>query len=509
MVMIDERTSGILLHPTSLPGVFGAGDLGSNAYLFVDWLVGTGQTYWQVLPMGETGPGNSPYMSSSAFAGSVLMIDLYELAHQGWLTEEDLIPHEEFRDDRVNYGLQTQFRLERLRRAAGRFFDSPSDAMLSDYSEFCMAEREWLKDYALFKTISEQQHGRSWNSWPHDLASRNVTALRKFEVEFVEQINFWKFTQWCFYRQWKSLKQYANARGVKFIGDVPIFVAYQSADVWAHPELFELDETGNPTVVAGVPPDYFSATGQLWGNPLYRWSKHEETNFVWWIRRLHHALRNYESVRIDHFRGFAGYWEIPADETTAINGRWVPGPGDKLFKAFKKTFVELPIIAEDLGVITPDVAELRDKFELPGMRILQFAFGEDGSNPFLPHNYIANTIAYTGTHDNDTMTGWWNAASEHEKSLVQQYLKREEMDVPWDMMAALSESVANTVIYPMQDVLCLPGEYRMNLPGTSEGNWEWRFTWSQLQPWQTLRLSKMTSMNGRSRAGLSGYCGDR
>lgn len=497
--MIDERSSGILLHPTSLPGALGAGDLGANAYLFVDWLSGAGQSYWQVLPMGETGPGNSPYMSSSAFAGSVLMIDLHELAHKGWLTEDDLAPHPGFRDDRVDYGLLHEFRLERLRRAARSFFCNANETRLSDYSEFCMAEREWLTDYALFKTISEQQQGGDWNAWPQPLASRETEALRALEAESAEQINFWKFTQWCFSRQWKQLKHYANERGVRIIGDVPIFVAHQSADVWAHPELFELDQSGAPTVVAGVPPDYFSATGQLWGNPLYRWSRHEATHFVWWVRRLHHALRNYDRVRVDHFRGFSGYWEIPASESTAVNGRWMPGPGDKLFQAFKKAFVELPIIAEDLGVITADVAELRDKFELPGMRILQFAFAEDNSNPFLPHNYIANTVAYTGTHDNDTILGWWNGTSDHEKGLVSKYLGREQTDVPWDLLAALSASVANTVIFPMQDILCLPGQYRMNLPGSACGNWEWRFSWEQVQPWQTIKLGELTRAHGRMR----------
>jgi len=501
---MNKRTSGILLHPTSLPGQFGAGDLGSNAYLFVDWLASAKQTYWQILPLGEVGSGNSPYMSSSAFAGSVLLIDLFELAHQGWLMPDDLEPHPHFSDERVEYGLQGQFRLERLRRAAKRFFASGKGEMHSDYSEFCMAEREWLKDYALFMTILEQQKGCRWNQWPANLANREAEALRKLEVECVEQVNFWKFCQWCFSRQWKQLKHYANERGVKFIGDVPIFVAYQSADVWAHRELFELDEAGYPTVVAGVPPDYFSATGQLWGNPLYRWEIHEATEYAWWIRRLRHALRSFDQVRIDHFRGFSAYWEVPAHETTAINGRWVPGPGDKLFIAFQKAFKNLPIIAEDLGVITPDVAELRDKFELPGMRILQFAFAEDKSNLFLPHNYIANTIAYTGTHDNDTMVGWWNSASDKEKTFVRQYLGREVIDVPWDMMGALSGSIANTVIFPMQDVLCLSGEYRMNFPGSSDGNWEWRFTWDQVQPWQTVKLSKITTMNNRANTCPSG-----
>lgn len=493
---MTERTSGILLHPTSLPGPFGSGDLGSNAYLFVDWLVGAGQTYWQVLPMGEIGPGNSPYMSSSAFAGNVLLIDLYELAYQGWLDDEDLIPHPEFCDDHIDFGLQGSFRTERLRRAAKRFFASGDKAMYSEYAEFCMTEGEWLDDYALFMTLSEQ-HGGSWSQWPVDLAHREQPALQLVRAESIEKINFWKFCQWCFSRQWLQLKSFANERGVQFIGDVPIFVAYQSADVWAHQELFQLDESGNPVVVAGVPPDYFSETGQLWGNPLYRWDVHESTGFAWWIKRLQHAFHHFDRVRIDHFRGFASYWEVPANEITAISGRWMPGPGAKLFEAFQNAFLELPIIAEDLGVITQDVIDLRNQFQLPGMRILQFAFAEDNSNLFLPHNYIPNTIAYTGTHDNDTMAGWWDSASERERAFLRQYLGKDVIDVPWDMLAMLSASVANTVIFPLQDVLCLSGKHRMNFPGKPEGNWEWRFIWEQLQPWQTIKLAKMTRANGR------------
>ena len=496
---MNERSSGILLHPTSLPGVYGAGDLGANAYLFVDWLAGAEQACWQVLPLGEVGPGNSPYMSASAFAGSVLLIDLQELAHQGWLSVEDMIPLAEFSHDRVDYCLQKTFRQERLHRAAKRFFADTNASLHSAYSDFCRAERAWLDDYALFKTISAQQEGRNWNQWPAALAGRQVEALRSLEVESAEQVNFWKFCQWCFARQWTQLKQYANERGVQLIGDVPIFVAYQSADVWAHPELFELDESGSPIAVAGVPPDYFSETGQLWGNPLYRWDIHENTGYAWWIQRLQYALHNFDRVRIDHFRGFDSYWEVPAHETTAINGKWVPGPGAKLFEAFKQAFVDLPVIAEDLGVITDEVVALRDRFDLPGMRILQFAFGEDESNHFLPHNYIANTVAYTGTHDNDTMLGWWETSSEEVQAFVRQYLGGGEIDVPWDMMAALSESVANTVIFPMQDVLGLSGAYRMNLPGSAEGNWEWRFSWDQVQPWQTIKLSDMTVLNERSR----------
>lgn len=497
--MINDRTSGILLHPTSLPGPFGAGDLGANAYLFVDWLIGAGQTWWQVLPLGEIGPGNSPYMSLSAFAGNVLLIDLHDLAHQGWLEPSELIPDPAFRDDRVDFSVQGSFRLERLRRAARRFFASDDVAMNNAYAEYCLIECEWLNDYALFMTIAEQQDYRHWNQWPAALADRETQALLLLEAISAEKIEFWKFCQWCFSRQWIQLKIYANERGVKLIGDVPIFVAYQSADVWAHRELFELDEAGCPAVVAGVPPDYFSKTGQLWGNPLYRWDVHESTGYAWWIRRLQYALSNFDQVRIDHFRGFADYWEVPASESTAINGRWMPGPGAKLFEAFAKAFPRLPIIAEDLGVITPDVAELRDRFNLPGMRILQFAFAEDRTNLFLPHNYIRNTIAYTGTHDNDTLIGWWDTASEQEKTFARAYFGKEEVNVPWDMIAALSASVANTVIFPMQDVLCLAGEHRMNYPGSPEGNWEWRFSWAQVQPWQTIKLAKITADYDRSR----------
>lgn len=495
--MINDRASGILLHPTSLPGPFGAGDLGANAYLFVDWLIGAGQTWWQVLPLGEVGPGNSPYMSSSAFAGNVSLIDLHELAHHGWLEPAELIPLPEFSRDRVDYALQGPFRLERLRSAARRFFES--DRLRGDYEDFCLTEYEWLEDYALFMTIAEKQDWRNWNLWPAPFANRDAQALQFLEEISADKINFWKFCQWCFARQWRQLKSYANERGVRLIGDLPIFVAYQSADVWAHRELFELDDAGCPAVVAGVPPDYFSETGQLWGNPLYRWDIHEQTDYAWWISRLQYAVSNFDQVRIDHFRGFSAYWEVPACETTAINGRWMPGPGAKLFEAFEKAFADLPIIAEDLGVITPDVAELRDQFNLPGMRILQFAFAEDRSNHFLPHNYIPNTVAYTGTHDNDTMTGWWNTASDYEKRFVGEYLGKEEVDVPGDMIAALSASVANTVIFPMQDVLCLSGEHRMNYPGSCDGNWEWRFSWEQVQPWNTIKLAEITALYGRGR----------
>jgi len=501
--MLTDRGSGILLHPTSLPGTFGSGDFGTEAYRFVDWLVSAGQSYWQVLPMGEIGPGHSPYMSSSAFAGNILLIDLAELANQGWLSPDDLIPLPDFQPGRVDFIITHPFRMERLRRAAGNFFSSEHDEMHRSYTEFCIAEKEWLDDYAFFQTISEREHWREWNQWPKELVRRESKALRLIEQDCADQIGFWKFCQWCFARQWSDLRLYANEQGVRIIGDVPIFVAYKSADVWSHQELFELDENGLPLVVAGVPPDYFSETGQLWGNPLYRWDVHQENGYAWWIARLRHTLQLVDMVRIDHFRGFAAYWEIQADAPNAIAGKWKPGPGENLFKAFVQAFPHLPIIAEDLGLITPDVLELRDKFNLPGMRVLQFAFGDGEGNHFLPHHYVMNTVAYTGTHDNDTTLGWWETVPEQIKTFALQYLQSDGKAINWEMMHALSRSVANLVIFPMQDVLGLSSEHRMNFPGKPEGNWEWRFSWDQVQREQTLALAKMSEENDRNAAKTS------
>ncbi|MGA7750182.1 MAG: 4-alpha-glucanotransferase, partial [Gallionella sp.] len=456
-----------------------------------------GQTYWQVLPLGEIGPGNSPYMSSSAFAGNILLVDLAELSGHGWLSAEDLTPHPDFQPRRVNFIMLRPFRMERLRRAAKNFFASGHDDMHRSYTEFCISENEWLDNYALFMTIAEQEGLPDWNLWPKPLAGREAPALKQIEQACSDEIAFWKFCQWCFDRQWSKLRLYANERGVRIIGDVPIFVAYQSADVWSHQELFELDENGCPTVVAGVPPDYFSETGQLWGNPLYRWDVHEKSGYAWWIARLRHALQQADLVRIDHFRGFAAYWEVSADAPNAINGRWVTGPGEKLFDAFERAFPHLPIIAEDLGLITPDVIELRDKFKLPGMRVLQFAFGDGEGNLFLPHHYVHNTVAYTGTHDNDTILGWWSSLSDHEKTFAQHYLNIYGHAIQWDMMRAISNSKANLVIFTMQDVLGLGGNHRMNHPGQHTGSWEWRFSWEQVQPWQAVVLATMSTKYGR------------
>lgn len=490
--MLNRRVSGILLHPTSLPGPLGNGDFGADAYRFIDWLKNAGQGYWQMLPLGELGTGNSPYMCRSAFAGNILLIDLKELAEQGWLNPEELIPSPGMQPGRVDYHLAYSFRTTRLQHAASAFFSSENKEMRHSYESYCQDESGWLDDYALFMTIATRQGWQPWFDWPIELARRDRKALRKVETDNSDEIGFWKFCQWSFARQWLNLKNYAHANGVRLIGDVPIFVAHQSADVWVHPELFELDANGHSTVVAGVPPDYFSETGQLWGNPLYRWQQHESTGYSWWIERMQHALKLADMVRIDHFRGFAAYWEIPAGAENAIGGQWVAGPGEKLFDALRQTIPDLPIIAEDLGVITPDVMELRDKFKLPGLRVLQFAFGDGDDNYFLPHHYIANTIAYTGTHDNDTSIGWWHSASQHEKDYACHYLHSDGHAINWDMMHAISASVANAVIFPMQDVLGLSSDHRMNYPGRPDGNWEWRFSWEQLLPEQTSRLQQMS-----------------
>jgi 4-alpha-glucanotransferase len=497
--MIADRSSGILLHPTSLPGPYGAGDLGAEAYNFVDWLAAAGQSMWQMLPLGPVGDGNSPYSGTSAFAGNPLLIDLVDLGTRGWLGAADLQPDPVFTAERVDFKWQFGFRFPRLRRAAQAFFANESATNRAEFEAFSAAEASWLDDYSLFMTLDNVHGGTSWLEWPAALAKRETKALREAAQSHADEVNFWKFCQWTFAHQWSRLKAHANQRGVQIIGDVPIFVAYHSADVWANQGLFELDAQGRQTVVAGVPPDYFSATGQRWGNPLYRWKAHKANGYRWWLARMKRALALADIVRIDHFRGFAAHWEIPADEPSAVNGRWITGPGKEFFKALKDAIPALPIIAEDLGVITPDVEDLRDSFGLPGMRILQFAFSEDPTHAYLPHNYRANTVAYTGTHDNDTSIGWWQTASPRERAFAQHYLGSDGNAIQWSLMRALSASVANRVIYPMQDVLELDGRFRMNIPGEPDHNWQWRFAWPQVQPWHATVLREMAAVHGRTK----------
>ena len=491
------RSSGVLLHPTSLPGASGSGDFGPAAYHFVDWLVTAGQRLWQMLPLGGIGAGNSPYMSTSAFAGNVLLIDLDELHQRGWLDRADLGPDAALPHHRIDYARMVPYRMERLARAAHRFAAMASAAEREAFAAFCEQQREWLHDYALFMSLANHFGWRDWGEWEAPLRQREPAALVAAAQAQASHMGFWMFCQWSFFRQWRALKTYANQRGVEIIGDAPIFIAYQSAEVWARQELFELDAQGQAHVVAGVPPDAFSATGQRWGNPLYRWSAHADEGYAWWVGRIRHTFELVDIARIDHFRGFAGYWEIPAAEPNAIKGKWRPAPGEALFKAVAKALGPLPIIAEDLGVITPDVVALRKKFAFPGMRILQFAFGGRCDNPYLPHNFEADSAVYTGTHDNHTTLGWWEVASESERNHVRAYLATEGREIHWDLMRAAAASVADTAIHPMQDVLGLDGSHRMNFPGKPEGYWEWRFSWAQVRPEHAQRLAHFGALYGR------------
>jgi len=488
------RASGVLLHPTSLPGPHGSGDCGPAAYHFVDWLVSAGQSLWQILPLNGIGAGNSPYASNSAFAGNVLLIDLHELQQRGWLSASEVEPVPALLAQRVDFAEVVPYRMKRLALAAQRCLAQPPSP---EFESFCLRHASWLDDYALFMALSEARDHEEWCSWPEALARREPGALAQAALQHAERIAFWKFGQWCFFRQWLKLKAYAHQRGVQIIGDVPIFIGHHSAEVWSHQALFELGADGRPTVVAGVPPDFFSATGQRWGNPLYRWDVHARDGYAWWVERLRCVFELVDIVRIDHFRGFAGYWEIPASEPTAMHGQWRTGPGADLFKAINAALGPMPIIAEDLGVITPDVEALRRRFQFPGMRILQFAFGDDARNSFLPHHHECDTVVYPGTHDNDTSVGWWAGASEAEQHFARAYLDTDGHDIAWALIRSACASVADTAVYAMQDVLSLPGECRMNYPGQSEGWWEWRMQWSQVQDWHAQRLAGLCRLYDR------------
>ena len=486
------------MHPTSLPGPFGSGDLGATSYHFVDWLVVAGQKLWQILPLGPVGMGDSPYMCLSAFAGEPSLVDLDELVTRGWLEQTDVQNAPQFDPHKIQHGKVKEFRMSKLRKASENFFAKNNPKEIADFLSFCKKQKGWLEDYGLFMAIIEKNKGAEWSTWEPDIVKRAPVTLKKIRKELESEVRFWEFTQWCFFRQWFALKKYANEKGVKIVGDIPIFVAYQSADVWANPHLFHLDKTMRPKVVAGVPPDYFSATGQRWGNPLYDWKAMQKEGYSWWINRIKTTLELVDIVRIDHFRGFAGYWEIPATEKTAVKGRWVKGPGAKFFDAIAKRLGTLPIIAEDLGEITPDVIELRNRYQLPGMRILQFAFAGDTKNNFLPHNYISNTIVYSGTHDNDTTLGWFQSATEREREFVKRYIGTDGREIHWDFIRLASQSVADMAVFPFQDVLGLGNEARMNLPGKALGNWGWRFTWDIVQPWHALKLYEISALTNRA-----------
>lgn len=491
------RPAGILLHPTSLPGPYGIGDLGPAAHAFVDFLARAGQQRWQILPLNPTGFGDSPYASPSAFAGNPLLISPDLLVAQGLLTQDDLADAPCTSPDRVPFGPVREWKLAVLRRAFARFERQGSSEMKAALEEFARAQADWLEDYLLFTVIRERFNWAVWTQWPTDLRTRRPFALDQARRELAEELRFQRFLQFLFFRQWAELRQAANQRGIRIIGDVPIFVAHDSADVWAHQELFLLDRTGQPTVIAGVPPDYFSPTGQRWGNPLYNWERVAEEGYAWWIARMRAALALVDIVRIDHFRGFVAAWHVPAEEETAEHGRWVPGPGEALFAALRRAIDPLPIIVEDLGVITPDVDALRERLGYPGMKVLQFAFDSGPHNIFLPHTYERRCVVYTGTHDNDTTVGWYRSRNAAEKRRVRRYLGCNGRDISWDLMRLAWASVAETAIAPLQDVLALGSEARMNFPGRPSGNWGWRFRADALTEQHAERLRDLTETYGR------------
>jgi 4-alpha-glucanotransferase len=495
--MSETRTSGILLHPTSLPARWGVGDLGAAAYAFVDFLHAAAQQRWQVMPLGPTGYGDSPYQSFSSFAGNPLLVSPELLMADGLLADEDLADAPGFPADAVDYGAVIPFKQTLLRRSFARFMSSASDEQRRELTAFREERAIWLDDYALFMALKQSHGGAGWAEWEPEIARHEPEAVRRAAADLAEEVTFQAYAQFQFFRQWERLRQYANQRGVKIIGDIPIFVAYDSADVWGNRELFHIDEQNRPTVVAGVPPDYFSETGQLWGNPLYRWDALAQQGYRWWIERLRAVFALVDIVRLDHFRGFAAFWEVPAADETAINGRWVEGPGGALFEAARAALGELPIIAEDLGVITPDVEALRDSCGFPGMKVLQFAFGGTAESPYLPHNYERRSVVYSGTHDNDTTLGWWHALDEAARSHVQLYLGRSGEDISWDLIRTAFASVSDTAIVPLQDVLSLGSEARMNLPGRPYGNWSWRYADGALEPSVAERLRLLTELYGR------------
>jgi len=498
---VIKRGSGILLHITSLPSPFGIGDIGPGAYRFADFLAETGQSCWQVLPLNPTDQAtdNSPYSSSSAFAGNPMLISPELLVDDGLLTGKEMDNHPDFPRDRVDYADVIAFKGKLLKAACERFKKKRDK---KDYEKFCLENALWLEDFALFSVLKERFGGAVWNAWPAELKGRNSRWLQKVKRELEGELEHRKFLQYLFFKQWHLLKGYCNERNIRIFGDMPIYVRFDSADVWTHPEIFKLDKKMQPAFVAGVPPDYFSETGQLWGNPVYRWDALKQTGYEWWIQRMEQNLKLFDLMRIDHFRGFVAYWQVPASEKTAVNGKWVKAPVEDFFKALLEHFGTLPIIAEDLGFITEDVKEVMGRFGFPGMKVLLFAFGDDlAKNPYVPHNHIENCVIYTGTHDNNTARGWFeNEAVEKTKKNFFRYLGREVS--PEEAHAVLVRlammSVAEMAIIPMQDILGLAEKARMNHPGTGDGNWRWRLLPEQLTPALIENLSEMTETYGRA-----------
>lgn len=499
--MFNVRTSGILLHPTSLPSRFGIGDLGDEAYCFIDFLSESFQQVWQILPLGPTGYGNSPYLSYSSLAGNPLLISPEKLQEDQLLAESDFanLPH--FPVDRVDYDLVIQTKIPLLKKASQNFKITASAEQQKEFQEFCDRQSYWLNDYALFMALKDAHQGASWNTWETNILQRKPEALAQWTNRLSNEIFFHKFLQFEFFRQWTTLKEYANENGISIFGDIPIYVAHDSADVWANPEIFCLDEeTGEAALMAGVPPDYFSETGQLWGNPVYNWEVLEKTDFHWWVKRIEGMLDYVDIMRIDHFRGFEAFWAVKQGEKTAIEGEWLEAPGTAFFTILKQKLGKLPIIAEDLGVITPEVESLRDQFEFPGMKVLQFAFDSDRANPFLTFNFASrNCVVYTGTHDNNTTVGWFNERSPEEQARLVDYLGCICPEgVHWSLIRLALSSIANQAIFPIQDILGLGSEGKMNTPAQAEGNWDWRYRSEALTSQLSEHLKHLTYLYGRA-----------
>lgn len=464
----DRRRAGILLHPTSLPGPAPKGIIGHDAYRFVDFLQGCGITVWQMLPLGPTHGDGSPYQCLSTHAAETDLISL------DWLSDRGLL-------DTVADQYDFEYHNACLHRAHQSFINDTSSPICKDYQKFITQQADWLDDYALFMALREVHQGQVWTEWETPLRKRHKQAISKAHQEHAELIEYHRFCQFVFFQQWHELREYANQRNILIFGDLPIYVSLDSADVWANPKLFSLDKDGQPKLVAGVPPDYFSETGQRWGNPQYNWPTIEKDDFSWWQARFKTQLALFDVLRVDHFRGFQAYWEIKAEEETAINGRWVEAPGEALLKRLNKAFKNLPLVAEDLGIITEEVDALRQAFSLPGMKVLQFAFDFNPHNPYLPHNHEYNAVAYTGTHDNDTTLSWYQQLPEHNQHYVYNYLNASTADhMPWPLIRTALASVCCLAVMPMQDILGLGEAHRMNTPGTTEGNWQWRFDWTQV-----------------------------
>lgn len=480
--LLKDRRAGVLLHPTSLPNAGAPGGLGAEAFHFIDFVKKCGFRVWQTLPLGPTHSDHSPYQCMSVHAGNTDLISPVDLVSRGWL------------DATAAAGT------DRLVQARHGFEDRAEAHEKQDLTDFKQQHAAWLDDYALYQTIRQAQDGRSWFDWPKPLRDRHhaeLSRIRRSHADAIEQVCF---EQYVFFLQWQAIRDYAHQQGIALFGDLPIYVAADSADIWAGRELFSTDPAGKLDIVAGVPPDYFSASGQRWGNPLYRWDRIQADGFRWWLDRFRTQLLLFDIIRLDHFRGFEKYWEVPSQEETAINGRWVEAPGDALFSRLRETFGDLPLVAEDLGTITPEVDAMRRRFDLPGMKILQFAFDDGPENPYLPHNHVAVSVVYTGTHDNDTTLGWYLGRDEHGRRAVNEYLGNPSEDMPWPLVRAALASVARLAILPMQDILGLGCGHRMNLPGTTKNNWNWQFDWSQVAPDLAPRLQQMIHIYGRGKS---------